>query len=73
MIETILIPDERKAVLIGRKGEVKEELESETRTRIRVRDLESFRSWSSLRSPDKMRLLLPIEIRSSCSVILVNS
>ena len=34
---------------------------------------ENFRSWSSLRSPDKMRLLLPAEIKSSCSVIPVNS
>jgi len=38
MIEIVLIPEERKAVLIGKKGKVKEDLESETGTRIRVDD-----------------------------------
>ncbi|MFQ5647631.1 MAG: pre-rRNA-processing protein PNO1 [Candidatus Aenigmatarchaeota archaeon] len=39
MIESIQIPEERKAVLIGKKGEVKEELETDTGTSIRVNEL----------------------------------
>ncbi len=36
MIATVMIPEERKSVLIGREGSVKERLERETRTRITV-------------------------------------
>ena len=39
MKETVLIPEERKAVLIGSRGKVKGNLESDTKTRIRVDDL----------------------------------
>lgn len=38
MIEIVNIPEERKAVLIGKKGLVKKELEQKTNTRINIRE-----------------------------------
>lgn len=36
MLELINIPEERKAVLIGREGRVKKEIERKTRTKIKI-------------------------------------
>lgn len=38
MIDVIKIPEQRKGVLIGKGGSVKEELESKTRTKISIND-----------------------------------
>ena len=38
MIEEVNIPEERKGVLIGKDGVVKDELENRTRTRIRIEE-----------------------------------
>lgn len=38
MLELLNIPEERKAVLIGREGRTKREIEKKTRTKIRVRE-----------------------------------
>jgi ribosomal RNA assembly protein len=38
MIETVRIPEQRKGVLIGKDGSVKNELEKKTRTAIRIND-----------------------------------
>lgn len=38
MLELINIPEERKAILIGREGKVKREIERKSKTKIRVND-----------------------------------
>lgn len=38
MIETVMIPDERKNVLIGKGGSVKKQIESATSTKITIKD-----------------------------------
>ena len=38
MIETVMIPDERKSVLIGKDGSVKKQIENATSTKITIGD-----------------------------------
>jgi ribosomal RNA assembly protein len=49
MIETTMIPEERKPVLIGKNGSVKKRIESETGTEISVGDAVEIRGEDSLR------------------------